>query len=429
LFGGQQAMEGDANAPDAAGPAVLPDTATTTYPPGMDIFAIAIKERDDAKEKGSDLERTVLISGSKQGGKTSMVQRFLDCMGSEAPKPTQALEYTYGRRAHQNNMGKDIVHLWELGGGTFLTDMLDSVLTKDSIGELSALIVLDLSKPNELWYTLHGLLDKIKLRLGRITGDLTAKDSRLPARLTKRAWARVGDEHPDKDLIEPFIVPLVIMGTKYDLFQKMDPIKRKVLCSTLRYIALVNGASLYFTCDRGEDKTKGTVNELLQRSKSIMNNLAFKTAVNTRGVVDDHDKPLMIAAGADSFKAIGAPQLKGEPKSGRSTPMELWRQAFEEVFPPDPKSRNTEIPEDPTGELDAQTGEKKYAEPYVDEMRVVKDEILSQYRKKSEKRAAELAKKHAGGEKGDKSSRKPQAPSGTPSKPGGSSRRGGSRKP
>ena len=59
-------------------------------------------------------------------------------MGSEAPKPTQALEYTYGRRAHQNNMGKDIVHLWELGGGTFLTDMLDSVLTKDSIGFVGA---------------------------------------------------------------------------------------------------------------------------------------------------------------------------------------------------------------------------------------------------------------------------------------------------
>ena len=60
--------------------------------------------------------------------------------------------------------------------------------------------------------------------------------------------------------------------------------------------------SLSYTC---LGYRKGTVNELLQRSKSIMNNLAFKTAVNTRGVVDDHDKPLMIAAGADSFKAIG----------------------------------------------------------------------------------------------------------------------------
>ena len=68
------------------------------------------------KEKNVDEERTILISGSKRGGKSSVVLRFLDRL-QDVPKATMALEYTFGRRPHSNNLGKDIAHLWELGGG------------------------------------------------------------------------------------------------------------------------------------------------------------------------------------------------------------------------------------------------------------------------------------------------------------------------
>jgi hypothetical protein len=45
-------------------------------------------------------------------------------------------------------------------------------------------------------------------------------------------------------MITPFLMPLVIVGSKYDLFQDFDSEKRKVICKTLRFIAHIYGASL-----------------------------------------------------------------------------------------------------------------------------------------------------------------------------------------
>ncbi len=36
----------------------------------------------------------------------------------EVPKPTVALEYTYGRRSNSTTSAKDIAHIWELGEAT-----------------------------------------------------------------------------------------------------------------------------------------------------------------------------------------------------------------------------------------------------------------------------------------------------------------------
>ena len=70
--------------------------------------------------------------------------------------------------------GKDIVHLWELGGGTFLTKMVDSVINASTLRSLSCVIVVDLSKPRELWHTLFSVLDDVSARV---------HPASLPARL------------------------------------------------------------------------------------------------------------------------------------------------------------------------------------------------------------------------------------------------------
>jgi dynein light intermediate chain 2 len=45
----------------------------------------------------------------------------------EQPKPTTALEYTFGRRSKNNNMLKDVAHVWELGGGIALSNLIEVV--------------------------------------------------------------------------------------------------------------------------------------------------------------------------------------------------------------------------------------------------------------------------------------------------------------
>uniref|UniRef100_A0A2I3N4C2 Dynein cytoplasmic 2 light intermediate chain 1 n=2 Tax=Cercopithecinae TaxID=9528 RepID=A0A2I3N4C2_PAPAN len=76
-------------------------------------------------------EKSVFFIGSKNGGKTTIILRCLD--RDEPPKPTLALEYTYGRRAKGHNTPKDIAHFWELGGGTSLLDLISVPITSDTL--------------------------------------------------------------------------------------------------------------------------------------------------------------------------------------------------------------------------------------------------------------------------------------------------------
>jgi dynein light intermediate chain 2 len=46
------------------------------------------------------------------------VVQFLNPSKDEKPKPTVALEYTFGRRSNSTSNVKDIAHVWELGLST-----------------------------------------------------------------------------------------------------------------------------------------------------------------------------------------------------------------------------------------------------------------------------------------------------------------------
>ncbi|WAR29221.1 DC2L1-like protein [Mya arenaria] len=186
------------------------------------------KDQDDGKNAE---EKNLFIVGAKNSGKTSIILRFLE--RNEAPKPTVALEYTYARRSKGHNMAKDIGHIWELGGGTWLNG--------------AVMICVDLSKPEEIWFTLESLLASSRARIEAAIADARQDNPGIREALQKRALARLGEDHADRNMLDPFPVPLVIVGTKYDLFQDMDSEKRKVICKTLRFVAHTNGAVLQNT--------------------------------------------------------------------------------------------------------------------------------------------------------------------------------------
>ena len=81
------------------------------------------------------------------------------------------------------------------------------------------MLVLDLSKPEEMWFTMDRLLTALKNRIETAITEAKMKDPYIKDDLRKAAWMRVGEDHPDKDMVEPFLLPLVIVGAKYDLFQ------------------------------------------------------------------------------------------------------------------------------------------------------------------------------------------------------------------
>ncbi|GAB5569575.1 cytoplasmic dynein 2 light intermediate chain 1 isoform X1 [Prionailurus iriomotensis] len=300
-------------------------------------------------------------------GKTTIILRCLD--RDEPPKPTLALEYTYGRRTKGHNIPKDIAHFWELGGGTSLLDLISIPITSDTLRTFSIVLVLDLSKPNDLWPTMENLLQAMKSHVDKMIMKLGKTNSKAASEMRQRIWSNMKKDHPDRELVDPFLIPLVIIGSKYDIFQDFDSEKRKVICKTLRFVAHYYGASLMFT-----SKSEA----LLLKIRGVINQLAFGID-RSKSICVDQNKPLFITAGLDSLSQIGSPPVPDNDigKLHAHSPMELWKKVYERVFPP--KSINTlKDTKDPARD-------PQYAEREVDEMRMQKDQELEQYKRSSSK--------------------------------------------
>ncbi|MBN3298481.1 DC2L1 protein, partial [Amia calva] len=245
----------------------------------------------------------------------------------EPPKPTLALEYTFGRRARGHNTPKDIAHFWELGGGASLSDLIQIPVTVDNIRTLSVVLVLDLSKPGVLWPTMERLLQAARAQVDRASAELLkvgeARAGQIPSRRGLRTLAK---DHPDRELINPFPVPLLIIGSKFDIFQDFDSEKRKVICKTLRFVSHYYGASLIFTSWKSES--------LMSKTRSSVNHLAFRTE-RGKTVSTDHNKPLIIPAGMDSLSQIGSPPMTdvGLGSLHAKNPLDLWKKVYEKLFP------------------------------------------------------------------------------------------------
>lgn len=345
----------------------------TSAGPVKDIWAMALKERDAQKSLVEE-ERTLLFTGPKGSGKTTIIDRFLD-KAPEAPKPTVALEYKYSRKSKGLDQAKDVAHIWELAGGTTLTKLIDAVITSSTIRSVAVVFVVDLSRPADIWPALDTLMKAVRARIDKIGTDMAAKDPKAPQQLKKKAWQKYGEDHPDKEWLTPMPIPLIIVGSKHDLFMSLETEKRKMICNALRFAAHVNGASLLYVSEKDET--------LLTRLRAILSYLAFKTTAPSRVVTIDPARPLVVPVGTDSLSQIGPPPLPPGDVSSLSAkrPQEMWQAVLHAAFPPDATRQDA---------VDPATN-PKYAEAAIDAMRAQKDEELEKYKRDAERRAREQA--------------------------------------
>lgn len=354
---------------------VMPKISSDTL---WDVAAAEVRKRDNRADDEEDCEehahfltdRTVFFMGSKAGGKTTILLRFLD--RDEAPKPTLALEYTFGRRARGHNTPKDVAHLWELGGGISLSDLVQIPITADNLSTLSVVLVLDLSKPNAMWETMERLLGSARNHVDKVCSiPQKTGESRSSKQQSQNRVPRIlHKDYPDRELISPFPVPLLIIGSKFDIFQELDSEKRKVICKTLRFVAHFYGASLIFTNSKSE--------VTMSKARSFINQLAFGTE-KPKSVSTDSSKPLIIPAGSDSLSQIGPP-VTSDIDIGAlhaKNPFDLWKKVFERVFPPKNAEEYIEL-KDPVKD-------PQYSEPLIDSMRAQKDQELEQYKRQQAK--------------------------------------------
>lgn len=337
------------------------------------LWDIAIRQQNETKEDQSVSEESaVFLIGSKSSGKTSIILRFLD--RDEPPKPTVALEYTFGRRAKGHNIAKDVGHIWELGGGAWLSKLMDVPLTPSTLLHTSIVLVLDLSSPHELWFTMETLLAAAKVRVEEAINEAKATDPYIKDTLKRKAMERAGADNQDKNMMDPFLVPLVIVGSKYDLFQEFDSEKRKIICKTLRFLAFVHGASLQFFSIKQEP--------LVTKMRGIVSHHLFGTSAG-KSLQVDHNKPLSVPFGHDNLQQIGTPPISDSEvgKIQARTPVDLWKVAYCGYFK-QTSGNNPAMVEDPAKD-------PQFTEAAIDALRGQKDEELEKYRKLAERRSKE----------------------------------------
>ena len=61
---------------------------------------------------------------------------------------------------------------------------------------MSLVIVLDLSSPTEMWFTLETLLGELKKRIDAAINVAKRDDPSIKDKLKKRCWERIGEDHP-----------------------------------------------------------------------------------------------------------------------------------------------------------------------------------------------------------------------------------------
>ncbi|NWV02044.1 DC2L1 protein, partial [Upupa epops] len=324
-----------------------------------DLAVAEVHRRENPEDEDGDgqvWERSVLFMGTKNGGKTTIILRCLE--REEITKPTLALEYTFGRRGRRPNTPKNIAHFWELGGGTSLLELIRIPITSNNIRLFGIVLVLDLSKPNELWSTMEKLLQVTRNHANKILTKLEKTNPEATTEMKRRMQNDLQRDHPDYELIDPFPIPLVIIGSKYDIFHEFDSEMRKLISTSLRFVSHYCGASLVFT-----SKSEA----LLLKARALINHLAFGSD-KSKSLSVDHNKPLFIPAGLDSLSQIGPPPASDSNlgKMRANTPWDLWKKVFERMFPPK-NSSNLQDTKDPA--KDAQ-----YSECEVDAMRAQKNQ-------------------------------------------------------
>lgn len=97
--------------------------------------------------------------------------------------------------------------------------MLETNICIFSVRQTAGMICVDLTKPEEIWFTLETLLASTRTRIESVITEMKPDNPHICDNLQRSAWERVGTEHEDRNMIDPFPVPLIIIGTKFDEFQ------------------------------------------------------------------------------------------------------------------------------------------------------------------------------------------------------------------
>ena len=330
-------------------------------------FKLAEEQFELNQQQNGPKERTIFILGSKGVGKTTVINSFFE--RDENPKPTLALEYSFGRRSGQ--LQKQVLNIWELGSMLNSQQLIKVPLRSHGITNFAAVIMLDLAQPQTLWSDLVAAYQGLKDGCQEMITKQTEWDN-----LMEKAKERVKKDHMDMNTLDFMPFPVVIVGGKYDLFigygkyfQKkkkrllhlkfvflmfLEPEIKKHVCRCLRSMAHLMGAGLLFYSNK--------IQKLAKTLRDTISHLGFGSPSNPFRIhTIDYNDALSIWFGTDSWSSItplGAQSLQSIQTSFTNAVAQQTQ-----------NTQNETVLNDPTKDAG-------FRESVIDEMRAQKDEEL-----------------------------------------------------
>jgi dynein light intermediate chain 2 len=303
---------------------------------------------DDVVEAGSSKtgvslvrqhETYTLFVGQKQAGKSTLITAFHNPTKEDVPKPTVALEYLFARRSTAANQPKDVAHIWELGGGLRLSALVSVPITPRTVGKAVVAVVVDLSQPQNLVYSISQWLQILRQRADECLAELRTNDPAAADAVLQAASARFPDDHPDRSAVRPLPIATLIVANKLDVFRDQDQVQKKTTFQMLRFVAHHHGAALL---------TVGAKDKMSQNNlRTQLTSLLFSSSSGKSSKKEvGPEKPIVVPAGSDSFEDIfkaGVPSARNfsaakgdfiDPRTGGATAEALptWGRVMEDFF-------------------------------------------------------------------------------------------------
>lgn len=283
-----------------------------------------------------------------------MINSFLD--RDEPVRPTLALEYSYARRTNSSGQSsqKLIGNIWELGSLANSSQLIDVPIKSHGLRYFSAVVMLDLSEPNELAADLESALQGLKQSISD-----NYSDSEIRQYKDKIVEQGSFKEHADINTIEVMPCSIAIIGGMYDKFENLEPEVKKHVARFLRSVSHTLGAALIFYSK--------SIPSLSKMVRDLMNNLSFGSPQNPiRAHKIDYNEPIVISHFSDSWEKIGV------------LPSNSERIAI---------TFSSQIQQNKTKENNEMTDPAKdgnFRESVIDDLRAMKDEELFRLIKSSE---------------------------------------------
>ena len=106
--------------------------------------------------------------------------------------------------------------------------------------------MVDLSQPATIIEVLSYWISEIRKQVGDFLNSAFEEHPEEYSEYTSSFLLKY-EGHDDRARVDVLPINLIILGAKYDLFEKFDAENRKWITRVLRYLAHNAGASLYFS--------------------------------------------------------------------------------------------------------------------------------------------------------------------------------------